>query len=128
MNLDQVAVRMAEAELEFEAKGFTERQAEIAVRRAFKMAKAYAERCRPETRAVVFDALVERELFVSEGWIRNSTSDETKKRYAEGVVRAKDRGHLLEAWQDMGIDAKEKADRWAEEIPAAIAAYDRKFS
>jgi hypothetical protein len=119
---------MAQAELEFSAKGFTERQAEIAVRRAFKMALSYAERCRPESRQVRFDAPVERELFVSEGWIKNSTSRETKQRYAEGVIRAKERGHLLESFQDMGMDAREKAEKWAEEIPAAIAAYDRKFS
>ena len=128
MTPDELAARMALAELEFEAKGFTHRQAEIAVRRAAKLANTWASRCRPEYRETVYQALMERELVVSEGWIRNATSDETKRRYAEGVRKARERNHLREAYSDMGLDAQEVIRRWEESEAEAVAEYDRKFS
>lgn len=119
---------MALAELEFEAKGFTHRQAEIAVRRAAKLANGWASKCRPEYRETVQRALMERELTVSEGWIRNTTSPETRKRYAEGVRKARERGHLAEAYADMGLDPQEVIRRWEESEGQAVAEYERRFS
>jgi hypothetical protein len=125
--LSSVAVRCAEAEIELQAKGYSQAQSQMATRYAMRWSRTIAEGVPLDVRASTFAALVEARLKDAEPWLDGCARAATAREYGREVARAAKDHQFKRAQSEYGpAGAANKA--WETSIPEAVGNWERTFT
>ncbi len=126
MSLEGVATRLAQAELELVALGYSERQAQMATRYATRSAQSLAGRLPPGQRDAVLPSLIEDALRDSPAWLDGCARAAREREYQREMGRAARDGQFKRAMQ--GYGPAKRADRaWREGHPQAFENWAKAF-
>ncbi|MGH7611777.1 MAG: hypothetical protein ACREN4_07135 [Candidatus Dormibacteria bacterium] len=126
MSPDAVAARLCQAELELVALGFSQEQAEMAIRYATRSAQSLAGRLPPGQRDAVLPSLIEDALRNSPAWLDGCARAAREREYQREMGRAARDGQFKRAMQ--GYGSAKRIDRaWREGQPQAFENWAKAF-
>ena len=124
MTPEEVAARLAIAELELQTKGASEADARAATRRAVRYAGAIAGRLPDDMQPRAFDHLLDQELRDAEGWLQGVEAARARGDYRDGMERAVRDGRWERGLRRAGVEpGPERTSAWRESVDGATDAW-----
>jgi len=126
VDLTRVASRCAMAELELQAKGYSEAQSRTATKYAMNWARTIAGQTPEEHRSEVFASLVEERLRGAQDYLDGMARAAEKREYGREMKRAARDGQFQRGISDYGPGtATDQA--WRDSLADAETNWERKF-
>ena len=126
IDLDQQVARFASAELELQAKGFTQQQAEMGTQWASRWALGMMKKLPPAQQGVAYPALFEDAMISTPAYLDGCRRAAERREYKRGLRRAAKDGEFKRGMQEYG-PAKVIDKAWRGSLDQAESAWDCKF-